>query len=192
MFNTYSEALTWLYSFADFERGVGFRADTPFDQGIERTTNLLAYFNNPHTTVPTVHIAGTKGKGSVCALVANATKVSGLRTGLYTQPHLHSFRERIQIDGRPIGEEDFVDLAREINRLRGVAPRNDEWMGDDGRPVSVDLFFYRDPEEIEKAVEEQEAKRAAAYEEAQAEAQEAASRARPPIRAAGPGDGAHR
>lgn len=117
MFNTYSEALTWLYSFADFERGVGFRADTPFDQGIERTTNLLAYFNNPHTTVPTVHIAGTKGKGSVCALVANATKVSGLRTGLYTQPHLHSFRERIQIDGRPIGEEDFVDLAREINRV---------------------------------------------------------------------------
>lgn len=62
-------------------------------------------------------------------------------------------------------------LAREINRLRGVAPRNDEWMGEDGRPVSVDLFFYRDPEEIEKAVEEQEAKRAAAYEEAQAEAQ---------------------
>jgi len=62
-------------------------------------------------------------------------------------------------------------LAREVNRLRGVAPRNDEWMGEDGRPVSVDLFFYRDPEEIEKAVEEQEAKRAAAYEEAQAETQ---------------------
>ena len=62
-------------------------------------------------------------------------------------------------------------LAREVNRLRGTAPRNDEWIGEDGRPVSVDLFFYRDPEEIEKAVEEQEAKRAAAYEEAQAETQ---------------------
>merc|ERR1711981_452185 len=47
-------------------------------------------------------------------------------------------------------------LAREINRLRGAAPRNDEWMGEDGRPVSVDLFFYRDPEEIEKAYEEQQ------------------------------------
>ena len=42
-------------------------------------------------------------------------------------------------------------LAREVNRLRGVAPRNEEWMGEDGRPVSVDLFFYRDPEEIEMA-----------------------------------------
>ena len=61
-------------------------------------------------------------------------------------------------------------LAREVNRLRGVAPRNEEWMGEDGRPVSVDLFFYRDPEEIEKAVEEQEAKRAAAYDEANTEA----------------------
>ena len=63
-------------------------------------------------------------------------------------------------------------LAREINRLRGAAPRNDEWMGEDGRPVSVDLFFYRDPEEIEKAVEEQEAKRAAAYEEQQQQEQQ--------------------
>ena len=117
MFNTYSGALAWLYSFADFERGVGFRADAPFDQGIERTTNLLADFNNPHTTVPTIHIAGTKGKGSVCVLVANAATTAGLRTGLYTQPHLHSFRERIQIDGQPISEAAFVDLAREINRV---------------------------------------------------------------------------
>ncbi len=117
MFNTYSEALTWLYSFSDFERGVGFRTDAPFDQGIERTSKLLTYFNNPHTTVPTIHIAGTKGKGSVCALVANVATAAGLRTGLYTQPHLHSFRERIQIDGRPIGEADFVDLAREVNSV---------------------------------------------------------------------------
>ena len=63
-------------------------------------------------------------------------------------------------------------LAREVNRLRGTAPRNDEWIGEDGRPVSVDLFFYRDPEEIEKAVEEQEAKRAAQYEEQQQQQQE--------------------
>ena len=117
MFNTYSEALAWLYSYADFERGVGFRPDTPFDRGIERTNNLLAYFNSPQTTIPTVHIAGTKGKGSVCALVANAATTAGLRTGLYTQPHLHSFRERIQIDGQPIDEVAFVDLAREINKV---------------------------------------------------------------------------
>ena len=120
MFETYADALAWLYAYADFERGAGLGGGPPFEQGLERTSRLLDDLGDPHHDLPIVHVAGSKGKGSVCALVASAAEAAGLRTGLYTQPHLHTFRERFQIDGEPI---DPVPFARLVARARGAVKR---------------------------------------------------------------------
>ena len=107
----YAAGLAWLYAYADFERGAGLGGGPPFERGLERTSRLLADLGNPHDGLRIVHVAGSKGKGSVCALVASAAEAAGLRTGLYTQPHLHTFRERFQIDGEPIHQASFTRLV---------------------------------------------------------------------------------
>ena len=68
----------WLYSFADFERGMGYNAKAPFEHGVQRTKLLLSRLGDPQNGMPIVHIAGSKGKGSVCALVAAAGEKFGL------------------------------------------------------------------------------------------------------------------
>lgn len=80
--------------------------------GLERTRRLLDGVGDPHTAYPSVHIAGTNGKGSVAAMVDAVLRRHGLRTGLYTSPHLVDFRERIRIDGRPITEAELLRTAR--------------------------------------------------------------------------------
>ena len=79
--------------------------------GLERTQRMLASVGDPHHAYPSVHVGGTNGKGSVAALIASALRAAGLRTGLYTSPHLCAFRERIQIDGAAISEEALVEAA---------------------------------------------------------------------------------
>ena len=114
MLDKYTAALAWLYSFADFERGTGYNAKAPFEHGLLRTKLLLSRLGDPQDGMPIVHIAGSKGKGSVCALVASAAQAAGYKTGLYTQPHLHSFRERLQINRQPIDTGSFVELTDRI------------------------------------------------------------------------------
>ena len=77
--------------------------------GLERTHALLAALGDPHLRVPAFHVAGTNGKGSVCATLEALLRRRGLRVGKYTSPHLVDFRERVVVDGRPIGEEAVVD-----------------------------------------------------------------------------------
>lgn len=72
--------------------------------GLDTTRELLALLGNPHELIPVVHVGGTNGKGSVTTLVAAALRAAGWRVGTYTSPHLVSFRERITVDGVPIGE----------------------------------------------------------------------------------------
>lgn len=81
-----------------------FPRTTTIKFGLETTRALLAEVGEPHRVFPSVHIGGTNGKGSVSTLVAAALAASGFRVGLYTSPHLVSFRERIQVDGAPISE----------------------------------------------------------------------------------------
>lgn len=81
-----------------------FPRTTSIKFGLETTRALLAAVGDPHTVFPTIHIGGTNGKGSVSTLVAAALRARGFRVGLYTSPHLVSFRERIQVDGVPISE----------------------------------------------------------------------------------------
>lgn len=77
----------------------------------QRVMRVLERTGNPHLALQLVHIAGTKGKGSVCAMIASGGVSAGLRVGMYTSPHLHSLRERIRINGEPISMMDFVMLV---------------------------------------------------------------------------------
>ncbi len=85
--------------------------------GLDRTLRLLAELGDPHRVVPSIHIGGTNGKGSVTALVAAALEEAGWRVGAYTSPHLVDFRERITVAGRPIGE---ASVAMWTDRLRAL------------------------------------------------------------------------
>jgi dihydrofolate synthase/folylpolyglutamate synthase len=108
----YRQALDYIYHFSDFERGGAFSRDP--EGGPRRMRALLAALGDPQRTYPSTHIAGTKGKGSTARLIASALTASGITTGLYTQPDLHTFRERIQIDGEPISEDEVAALVPEI------------------------------------------------------------------------------
>ena len=103
-------AVDYVLSFADYERMP--RSAVVFD--LRRIERLLARLSNPQSAAKSVHIAGTKGKGSTAAMLASILKQSGYRTGLYTSPHLLGIRERIQIDGRQISEDEFARLAGRI------------------------------------------------------------------------------
>ncbi|MDP9348846.1 MAG: bifunctional folylpolyglutamate synthase/dihydrofolate synthase, partial [Gemmatimonadota bacterium] len=72
--------------------------------GLERTEELLAGVGNPHRRFRALHVGGTNGKGSVSALAEAALRASGVRTGLYTSPHLVRFAERIRVAGVPVGD----------------------------------------------------------------------------------------
>jgi dihydrofolate synthase/folylpolyglutamate synthase len=109
----YQQALDYLFSFVDYSlvRGLRF-SEGQFD--LSRMRRFLDLLDNPQTRYPILHVAGTKGKGSVSALCASAWRAAGYRVGLYTSPHLHDYTERIQVDGQPIPPETLVALLDEI------------------------------------------------------------------------------
>jgi dihydrofolate synthase / folylpolyglutamate synthase len=82
--------------------------------GLERTLKLLVHIGNPHLKFPAVHVAGTNGKGSVCAMIASILKEAGYKVGLYTSPHLISFNERIRINKTNITDDAMVDIAEKL------------------------------------------------------------------------------
>jgi len=83
--------------------------------GLDRITHLLEALGNPHRACRSVHVAGTNGKGSTCAMIEAALRRSGLRTGLYTSPHLVEPTERIRIGGEPISPGEFAELFAEVH-----------------------------------------------------------------------------
>jgi dihydrofolate synthase/folylpolyglutamate synthase len=99
-----------------------FPRTTQIKFGLDATRALLTALGNPQQLYPTIHVAGTNGKGSVSTLIAEALRAAGLRVGLYTSPHLVSFRERIQVDGVPVSE---AAVAAWTSRLEAVIAAND-------------------------------------------------------------------
>src|SRR6202043_800999 len=91
---------------------------------LERTEALLAALGNPHLGLRGALVAGTNGKGSVCAVVDSVARAAGLHTVLLTKPHLTSYRERIVIDGQPIDEEQFVTLVDDVAHAAGTLPES--------------------------------------------------------------------
>ena len=82
--------------------------------GLERMQAACADFGHPERSFRAIHVAGTNGKGSVCAFTASMLRAQGKRVGLYTSPHLNRFAERIQIDGTPISDETLARLIEEV------------------------------------------------------------------------------
>ena len=82
--------------------------------GLSRTYELLEVLGNPQDALKFVHVAGSNGKGSTCAMLSSILSKSGLKTGFYLSPHLSGFCERFQIDGMQISEEDFIDTTRKV------------------------------------------------------------------------------
>lgn len=109
----YQAALSYILSFTDYEKLPAFLY-TPANFDLRRMAELLQRVGNPHLTSPAIHVAGTKGKGSTAAMIASTLSAAGYRTGLYTSPHLHTFRERITIDGEMITEEEFSALTQRL------------------------------------------------------------------------------
>jgi dihydrofolate synthase / folylpolyglutamate synthase len=106
----YQTALDYIYSFINFDRS-GTPVNAPNAYNLGRIRQMLELIGEPHLAYPTLVIAGTKGKGSTSALCAAALQAEGYRVGLYTQPHLHTYRERMRVDGQTIAPEEVARLT---------------------------------------------------------------------------------
>ncbi len=101
---TYEQALRYTHSLLRFG----------MKPGLERIRELLDRLGNPHKGLRVVHVAGTNGKGSTCAMLSSILKSAGYRTGLFISPYVIDFRERIQVDGGMIAKEDFARIAARV------------------------------------------------------------------------------
>src|SRR5512140_838520 len=119
---SYNSALEYLYSFVDYSlKHASELAKADFN--LDRMRLLMAQLGNPQDRYPTVHVAGTKGKGSVCALIASGLQAAGLRVGLYTSPHLLDYAERIRIDNIPIPHQALVELVEKMKPVVDRVPK---------------------------------------------------------------------
>src|ERR1700675_4990089 len=109
---TYAEAIQFLYGLQMF--GANF--------GLENTLKLAVLAGNPQEKLRFIHVAGTNGKGSTCAMLESIYRAAGLRGGLFTSPHLVLFGERIQVNRQPIDETDIVRLVGQMQALLGQFP----------------------------------------------------------------------
>ncbi len=135
----YGEAIDYLLSFSDMERGVQKSANPAMS--VASVRSLLSRLNDPHLGRVTVHVTGSKGKGSTAHMMAGILREAGISTALYTSPHLHSYTERINLDGEQIAPEA---LAAALDAIRPHI--EDERRSDHGDAstfgVLTALFFW--------------------------------------------------
>ena len=110
----YQDALDYIFNFVNYERQARYAYDA-LTFSLQRMEELLERLGNPHYAFRSVHIAGTKGKGSTSVMVESVLRTAGYRTGLYTSPHLHTFRERIRLNGALMSRHDLVEML-ELSR----------------------------------------------------------------------------
>jgi dihydrofolate synthase/folylpolyglutamate synthase len=117
---TYDQTLEFLFSQLPAYHRIGKAA---YRDNLDNTIQLDNYFGNPHLSYPSIHIAGTNGKGSVSHMIASILQEAGYKTGLYTSPHLKDFRERIKINGEMIPEDDVISfVAKHGDILKTIEP----------------------------------------------------------------------
>ncbi len=114
----YRETTEYLFTAMPSFQNVGGEAYKP---GLERISDFCATLNNPHLSYPTIHIAGTNGKGSTSNMLASVLRSAGYRVGLFTSPHLRDFRERMRVDGAMISESDVVNFVAQHREAMEVA-----------------------------------------------------------------------
>ena len=112
---TYEQAIDFLFGRINYER-INTESYSTSDFKLDRMRRLLEMMGNPHERIPVVHVAGTKGKGSTCSMLASILSRSGYRCGLYISPHITEFEERITIGGIQPTKSEFVSL------LNGLLP----------------------------------------------------------------------
>lgn len=108
---TYQETIDYLYAKLPMFSRIGAAA---IKKDLHNTLALCEALNNPHQQFKTIHIAGTNGKGSVSHMLAAILQTAGYKTGLYTSPHLHDFRERIKVNGEMVSEAFVIDFTNRI------------------------------------------------------------------------------
>lgn len=111
MITSYQEALTFLYDNLPMFQRVGAAA---IKKDLTNTLKLCRLLGDPQNAFPSIHVAGTNGKGSTCHMLASVMQAAGYRTALYTSPHLKEFTERIKVDGREVPEQFVVDFVNKI------------------------------------------------------------------------------
>ncbi len=107
---TYDEAISFWYGRINYE----VRSAGPLDLKLERMRALLRRLGDPQDRVRLVHVTGTKGKGSTCAMLASVLRATGYRVGLFTSPHLEHVEERIQVNGVPVSRAELVACMGEV------------------------------------------------------------------------------
>lgn len=121
---TYQEATGYLNSFINYERLDDYDYKRCFK--LDRMRKFASLLENPQMGIRSIHIAGTKGKGSTAAILHSILKEAGFKVGLYTSPHLESFRERIRINDELISEEELSmlleDIKTAVDEIKGDDP----------------------------------------------------------------------
>lgn len=142
---TYQECLDYLFSQLPMYQRVGQAA---YKADLSNTIEILKRLGNPEKGFRSIHVAGTNGKGSVSHMLAAILQRSGLKTGLYTSPHLKDFRERIKINGEMIAQDEVVEFVeKHRSSLEDIQPSFFEW--------TVGLAFdYFKKEKVDVAVVE--------------------------------------
>ena len=110
--DSYDDAVRWIYGRINYEHVRPLRQSTHFR--LDRIRHLLSLIDAPQDRIPAVHIAGTKGKGSTAAMLDSILRVSGIRTGLFTSPHIESFAERMKVNGRQPDPGQLTELVAEL------------------------------------------------------------------------------
>jgi len=117
---TYSEILTHIFSSFPMYHRIG---SVAYKEGLENIEQLAAMTGNPEKKLKTIHIAGTNGKGSVAHLLSSFFQELGMKTGLFTSPHLIDFRERIKINGRMISEQKVINFFEKYHEdITNISP----------------------------------------------------------------------
>ncbi len=150
-FSNRDDAIQWLYDRIDYERIRPSPMSNPFR--LERIERLLKRIGSPQERIPAIHIAGTKGKGSTAAMIDSILQASGIRTGLFTSPHIEQFEERMRVNGRMPNPDQ---LTRLVSKLANVLHESEIESGD-RIPTFFEIttllaWMFFDEEGIELAV----------------------------------------
>ena len=144
----YKAALAYIDTFINSEKSPDFSRQARF-YNLERISHLLAQLGNPHRHLKVVHVAGSKGKGSTAALIASILTHAGYKTGLFTQPHLITPRERCRINSQLISEEEFAEYVDRLKpSIEAMAspsvPRSEDpqWIGTSGEGGVGRVSFF--------------------------------------------------
>lgn len=125
LIESYEQAIDFLFGRINYER-MQVEAYSTSDFKLDRMRRLLEFMGNPHLQLPAIHVAGTKGKGSTCSMLASILQASGFRCGLYISPHITAFEERFTVNGAMPAREQLVDL---LNQLMPIISRMDNLPG---------------------------------------------------------------